>query len=144
MGWSCLPQPGCSDPRSAASSEGRVQSTGAPGRGWRSSALPPVLRRAALRLRRRPPHKAPRGHGFPSARRLRGRAAAMAPAVRGPGTVSEVSVPGPSHGDPRLPRESGIAVRQARSAVAGGDRRCSPGGGCVFCPCVSCSFRFSR
>lgn len=94
----------------------------------------------ALRRRRR---SAPQGPARPrpplvaaAPRRLRGGHGASSARERGERARPRRRHPGPC-GTSQFPCEAGIAVRQARSAVAGGGWRCSPGGRCV------CSLRAS-
>lgn len=122
---------------------------GEPRAGGRARAAEAELRRAGPGRARTAPAPPPRptrpraAAASPQRGGSAAGAAAMAPPERGGKVSGRGERAWPRHGRPgpcgasRLPSESGIAV-------AGGDRRCSPGGRCVFSPCVSYSFRFSR
>lgn len=87
------------------------------------------------------PHKAPRGRGLPSARRLRGHGGGQgASSARRQGERARPRALRHLPAPPRVRDRSAAASERSRgrgSAVL-------PGGRCVFSPCVSCSFRFSR
>lgn len=138
-----------SELRSAGWPEDVSRSTG---QGWRSSAgsaerscRPRGLRCAGpgphCAGASAQPHKAPRGRGLPSARRLRGHGGGQgASSARRQGERARLRALRHLPAPPRVRDRSAAASERWRgrgSAVL-------PGGRSVFSPCVSCSFRFSR